>query len=321
MGVYGSNFDYGDSPFYKDDDGSIVRSETLRFITLDESYYVDVNRPNYGYETEIHMPISMQQSIDGAYSFWDNGYPSNGAGVPDYRVISTSQWQNDPTTKAALNEFFINTLKGRCENVTMSLGANPCGFFPFGPDYGDSGDFTVRLYDREQSGRLQAPYNWFEDNLKLVLVPPAPAYTLPTQQPQGNFTIGSVQNIMFPQNGFQPVAKYNHQTGLTKTGVPYSIDGPSVQDSFETSFDQQCNQSKAAALCALLTGSSGRTNDITIVGQSNFYAFGMDKGSAGTYTCKFLGSSNTKSEIIITVKHIGFNQFELPLNFWMKAAA
>ena len=274
---------------------------------------IPVNLPKYGYEVKIHMPITTQKACDGSYSFFDPRNPSNAlTGQYDYRTCSATLW-NSPGGKESLNVFLINSLLGRACDFTLSLGSDPTGFFPGGPDWGDKGDFTMRVVSRDQTGAMSAPWLWFQDDVQLIITG-HPAYTPPAQFSQGNFEIGSIQNLMFPQGWFKPKTDYNFDTGLSVSGVPHSLDSTSKSDTWESSWDQDLNTGNAAALIQYFI--VNRVQNLAIVAPSNFYPFGVDQGDSGIYSAKFLGSENTGKEIIISAKHIGYNQWILPLNFW-----
>jgi hypothetical protein len=283
-------------------------SYTLTFANGSNS--VTVNRPQYGYTAQAHFQIVLSQAETGAYSLWDNGASY------DYRTCKAAKWLLPASQKNLLNEFFRNAAEGRAEPITMALGSSPTGFFPFGPDLGDMGTFTVEVVSRNQSGLLYKPYKWFQDEFELVMVS-APSYSLPTRIAQGKFQIGSVSGLRYP--GFKPVASYAFQVDLTRSGVPAALDAGSAGDSWETGFDQTCNQSMAAALVAYLA--ANRQNDITVVAPADYYAFGMDQGAGGTYTSLFLGTNHSDQETVLDITHDAFNQFTIPLNWWMKAAA
>lgn len=272
---------------------------------------ISVNLPGFGYESELHMPIQIEHAEDGSYSFWDN----NELGAADYRLCSTASLQLPPAQKSIMNEFFRNSLKGRCETISLALGSDPTGFFPFLPDKGDIGTFTVRLIDRKQSGMLLRPWKWFQDDIVMIMVS-SPAYTAAAGIDQGPFRIGDISGLLFPQEGIKPEPSYQFLTELSRSGVPDSVDAPMAADCWSTSFEQNCNTGKAAALITYLRGR--RTDDIDIEGPSNFYVYGMDQDDSGTYHSKLLGSSFDENEMVLKVKHEYFNRFTIPLSFWMK---
>jgi hypothetical protein len=217
-----------------------------------------------------------------------------------------------------MNAFLRNVTSGRAENFILRLGENHTGFYPFGPDRGDYGDFTVRLLTQEQSGCLREPYQWFEDTLSLVMVNFPTAPMVFPGLVQGGMSIGDfATGLMFPQNGINPKVSYNLQTGLGMSGVPNSLDGNLLSDQWECEFELSCNASNTVnTILQLLTVT--RTQDVNIITPAGYFLYGADKGSSGTYTSKFLGSSHDGKELILKVSHIGIDQFSIPLSFWLK---
>jgi hypothetical protein len=292
---------------------------SLKYIKLiaSDDTFIRLNLPCYGYETEIHMPITISDVHPGGFSFYDPPDGSSNLGTFDYRILSTAKWLLPASQKTDLNTFIRSSSKGRAQNFTLSLGSIPTGFFPFGPDLGDLGDFTIRLIEQKQGGMLYAPLKQWQDNLSFVLVS-SPLYTADSGISQGKFQIGSVFGLLFPQNTFNPEYNYDYQTELSRSGIPNSIDGREASDTWVCSWEQQANAGKTAALISFLTGVYGRTADITILSSNNFYVFGIDNGDSGNYTCKFLGSSRAKNELVLKITHDGYNQFTIPLTFYMK---
>jgi hypothetical protein len=272
---------------------------------------ITINLPIYPYSCELHMPITVVERHPTGYA---PGFDADATKASDYRILNTGKWQLPAAQKSALNVFFRDAALGRAETVTLNLGATPTGFFPFGPDKGDSGSFSVRLIAQQQGGMLLSPFKYWQDNISLVLVT-APAFTAGAGTAQGSFQIGTVTGLCYPQNTFAPVSQYNFRTDLSRSGVPHSVDGLTASDAWETQFDQQCNTGNAAALVAYLQ--VARAGDITIISAANYYVFGMDQGGAGTYTTRFLGSSRSKNEIVIKMTCENVNRWTVPLEFWM----
>ena len=276
---------------------------------------ITIDRPQYGYNAEIHMPIHTSRYHPFGYGFFDCG---GNAKTFDYRICNTARWVLPADQKAALNDFLRDSAKGRNQNITISLGATSTGFYPGGPDLGDVGDWVFRVYERQQGGMTLSPYRHFQDEISLVLVTAPTAQALPSGVDQGSLQIGSITGLMFPQQGYNPEAKYNASTGFSRSGVPFGIDGTMASDSWESAWTQRCNNGKAASLVDFLIGTLGRANEITVITDYFNYIFGSDRGSNGAYICRFLGSSKTKNEIIIKCQHNRFNEWEIPLSFWMQ---
>jgi hypothetical protein len=274
-----------------------------------------INDPKFGYDSEIHMPIITSKIHPRGYAFKD----IDPLGSLDYRMLSNFSTQLPVDQKTSLNTILRTTL--RCEKFVLHLGSTPTGFYPFGPDLGDVGDFCVKINTREQRGMTIAPWKYFEDNISFVFCPdatwPAPNPSMPFPRSQGTFGIGNVGACMLqPQDVFKVDTGYNFtETALSRSGVPSNIDGTTANDFWETSFAQQCNQSIAANLMDFLQdGANGGRTAAMSIGGSGCYPYGVDIGDGYT-TSNFLGSSNTGREIIIKCKHEGINRFTFPLSF------
>jgi hypothetical protein len=204
------------------------------------------------------------------------------------------------------------------------LGAEFSGFFPFGVDQFDNGDYVVRELSREQSGKLMRPFRWSEDTIKLVMVSKTGVSYSAVPSNQGSLYIGDCEyGFMYPPDGIRPKISYCFQTSLSMDGTPSSINGPLVGDSWETNFEIICNTYNAFCLIDQLVNKT-RTANIDIVVPDHFDMFGIDQsnyGVGGTYTCKFLGSERMEKEIVLKIIHEGFDRFRIPLSFWMKEKA
>ena len=257
-----------------------------------------INNPEHNYVSRAHLAITPQKTCTG-WESWNNGI------ARDYRTCSIPRFIHDEADGLALVTFLKNN---QGNEISMAIGTDS-NFFPFGPDKGDSGSFIVRILNREFGSFDQ--FEQFTKSIDLLLVN-APDYSLPSVVNQGGFQIGTVQYLLYPQLNF------NHKTNFSiNTGVNYGGEGKSIDhghDSFESSFVQQCNTSLAAKLFEFLTGATGRDQDITIIAEYDYYMFGPDNGSDGTYTCKLIHN-------VIECKHIENEQFEIPLSFYMKSAA
>jgi hypothetical protein len=301
---------------------------TITFSDIAKANSVTVNMPGWGYETEIHMPIAITQAEDGKYP--DNGFfdPLNAAGTLlgtfDYRVLSSCLWRMTPQQKSDFNAFMRNVSRGRAQDMVMGLGVSNIGFYPFGIDMSDTDDFIVREINRDQSGKQMRPFRWSEDGMSLIMISHVGVSFSAAPSSQGKLFIGDIVNgFMYPPGGIKPKPTYAFATQLSVSGAPSSINGPLTADSWETSFDLYCNTYNAWALIDQLVNKT-RTADIPLIVPDHFDLFGADQsvgGAGGTYTAKFLGSSRSDKEIVIKITHVGFNQFKIPLTFWMKSKA
>ena len=302
---------------------------TVTFLDSAKVNSVEVNRPAWGYVTEIHMPIVITQAHDGSYP--DNGFfdtPDETEppvyGTYDYRVMSASLWRLTDAQKTLFNAFMRDASMGRAQDVYMRLSAVSIytGFYPFGVDMCDNGDYRVRFIDRSQAGKQMRPFRWHEEDISMVVISKtASSYYAPARN-EGKLFIGDISTgFAYPQNGIKPKSSYCHMTQILSGGAPSSISGPQAGDSWETEFELLCNTGNAAQLINQLVNIS-RTSDIQIVVPDHFDMFGADQsanGAGGTYNAKFLGSERTDKEIVLRIIHEGFDKFRIPMSFWMES--
>jgi hypothetical protein len=286
-----------------------------------ETAHIHVEFPAWGYNVEIHQPICTTKAASGGYpdnAFFDPPNEDTPAvyGTFDFRILNIPSIKLSATDQAAFTAFFKNVAYGRGENVIIKLGVTPTGFFPGGTEYGDVGDFEVRLLEQKVSEMLYSPYEYFENNLKFIIVDP-PAYTPAFDDyDEGVIQIGACDHkFKYPTGWFIPNISYNIKNEYSISGVPNSLDMPLHSDTWISSFTMECSTYNSDSLIAELL--SKRTNNIQLIIPAG-YPFGIDGGVGGTYNCKFLGSSFSDKERIIKTVHTGYNRFETHLSFWLK---
>lgn len=269
----------------------------ITFIYNDNS--VIINYPEWeGYVSRAHLAIEAVETANG-WDVWDNGI------ALDYRTCSIARSVLSKSEANNLDEFLLGF---RGTDFYMSIGPDS-NFFPFGPDRGDSNTFAVRLLDRkfEQFDQFkQFNKSW------TFLMTQAPAYSLPTVTEQGDFQIGTVNGLLYPQAGLSPERIYGVRTDVSYGGDGYPVD--IRRNIHETSFKQVCNEGLAAELMAFLTGVSGRGSDISIVAPNDYYLFDVAQGASGTYTTKLI-------QKVIECTQVDYEEFHIPLKFWMKTKA
>lgn len=259
--------------------------------------------PQYGYSTDISMAFSVTRAQDGTYTSWDNGSSY------DNRIFKMGKWLLNSTDMSSLSSFIDSVNDARGNDITLNLGSTPSGFFPFGPDLGDKGSFTIRILSESQSGSLYEPWLYFSDELSFLLEA-SPAYTIPTSKSMGTLQIGTVSNLPCPQTEINVNKRLAITTQINNASQAFAIDLGTAGDQYEANFDLECNQSLAGALLQYITG-TGRGNDISVVTPSNYYMFGIDKGSSATYTTRLITN-------VITVEHRIFDRFKIPLKLWRR---
>ena len=252
--------------------------------------------PEYPYTSRVRMDLHYFRGFDGAYTVYDSG------GGYDVRTCECT-FLFESADRNAFEMFLTGT--GRGQELTLSLGSNS-GFYPFGPDKGDSGDFTVRLLKADPTGQLLSPWKMWRIPAVMALVS-APSYALPAEQSDGSVTVGTVSGVRYPQGGYSIREEYGVKTTFTLGSDAYVYDFGTSADTCETEAIFELNQTKAAALLNYLTV-TGRGNDISLVAASGQYPFGYLKGDSTTFTTRLLTSE-------IAMEHVGPDQFVTTLGF------
>jgi hypothetical protein len=239
----------------------------------------------------------------GGYKVGDDG------AAYDQRYCSIPTWLLDPTDQYELAEFFNNLTKGRGNTFTLGLGT-ASGFFPFGVDKGDTGNFVCSVFQHTKSGPTFSPYRYHGNAFVFYLVT-APAYSAAAAETEGTLSIGTVTTLRHPQVLPRSAHEQSIIRAVSRGGVVSSVDLGSTVDTYETEIELRMKRGNTAALLTYLTG-TGRGGDITVVSPTNSYLFGIDQSSAGTYATKLLTPT-------IIVKHTAENVFMSTLKFWMKS--
>lgn len=263
---------------------------------------VEISQPDFGYQTTINLPFEIAELNNGALSIYDPD--SSGTEVYDIRQC-TAKFFLTATELNNLNAFFTDAAKGRGRDVTMTLNTGS-GFFPFGPDKGDAGAFTVSVIMGKHASQSNAPWKYFEKDFVITNTGSYPAYSLPAEVSEGSFTIGTISNNRFPLNWFEVDGEYGVVTVLDQGSDSHYTDRGSGGDFWRTGFNMISNQSKAAATINYLV-KTARAQGFNIIADSDFYAFGRAKGSNGTYSVRMIQDS-------IEITHSRFNEFQYSLN-------
>lgn len=261
--------------------------------------------PLFGYEANIKMPLNFVYLDDGTEEISDEGqqYDKRKCKATFLLPADNGIFESDIyCTQEEFNEFFNST--ARAKNVVMTLTSD-CGVFLFGPDKGDSGPFTISMEYIRTPSIQQRPFKFFKCELLFTNVGSYPAYVLPTEVDDGLWTFGDVTKCLMPQNLFSPEQKYTISLVHTENSTAQYIDRGSLGDKASTSFIQQCNESKCAAILKYLTNTK-RNNSFDITTRDYYFAFGADHDSAATYTVQL-----SKDEIV--VRHINYESFEIDL--------
>ncbi|HET8686620.1 MAG TPA: hypothetical protein VFM18_08145 [Methanosarcina sp.] len=258
---------------------------------------IAINPPEIGYQVELQMAISIVELSNKKYGMWDNGI------AYDTNILRVNSLLLDPTAQKYLSDAL--TSNDPLFTMTLDLESNR-GFYPAGPHHGDSGTFDLKLISRDTSEWLDDPYGYFRNTLEFT-VKPNQTYTIPSLRTEGTLSIGEVTGLRYPPEGFRIKNKYAYEAITGHNNNTSGIDdGSDVQ---ECNFYLICNNENAANLINFITGVDGRINRFNLVSQSNYYSFGIENGSSGTYPVKIL-----KQNIIMTHENDSF--WSIPLSFW-----
>lgn len=261
-----------------------------------------LDAPLWNYTTTINMALTIQKVTNGNYLIWDNLFTN------DYRTCEVSWLISKDLTNTLISIFKnidVGTGTARGENIDFILPSNS-GFYPFGPDKGDSGTFRARIIEKPKAdASIGHPMDYFNTTLKLVFNGSWPSYSLPTAIKEGNLQIGNISGLRYPDNMHIQDSDYGINTVLGGDGTPHTFIGNI--DKYECGLDLICNQPNAARLVNQLVVTS-RGAAINIIPPDNSYLFGRENGSTDTYACKQI-----KNQIVIT--HSEYNQFNVSLAF------
>jgi hypothetical protein len=269
---------------------------SLRYNTL--FLDIDIDPPLFGYTSNITLPFEINQLESGSYSFYDE------SSIPEKREC-ICDFELTKQESASLNEF-ISTVRG--EIVELIL-VNNSGFFPAGPDKGDSGTFTCLIDSVKHNGMQNEPFRYFGDKIILRFID-YPEYELPEQIPDGSFAIGNISDLRFPEQMFDVNQLYAYTSNQTENNTPKNIDRGNLADSYETIFVMRSTQNKAAHLIDALVNTI-RINQTTITAQNQHFPFGINKNDNQIFDAFFLQDK-------ISIKHSKFNEFEFQLNFMLE---
>lgn len=258
-----------------------------------------ISNPLVGYTTSIILPFEIEQLDNGSYAVWDNGINFDTRRCKCNFLLSV-------TEANSLLALLTSDSLGRAETLLLKLGTNS-GFYPFGADKGDSGNFSIRVLNCIPAASIGHPEDFFPIELEFQNISSYPAYSLPTQISEGSLQIGTIENLRYPSGMHNQDIKYGIKTIGTYGADVYSIDSTEVNDDFNASLSLILSQNKAAALIDHLT-SIVRNNALNIIPPENSYLFGRINLSTATYLCQWMDQK-------IEITYNSFNNFSMNLNF------
>ena len=260
---------------------------------------ITIGQPWFGYTSTINMPFTIEKLSNGTYATYD---PSS---TCDVRQCQCTLYL-DSTDHAAFTDFMGDATKGRGrDDIVMTLPTGS-GFFPFGPDKGDVGAFTVAISPPDYQGIVESPYKYFMTEIVITNTGSYPSYTPPahTDLKEGSWTFGTITDLRMPQGLFSPTIHTAFDTQITRGGAAMALDRAIGGDWEETEFTWELNEAKAAAICAYITGTS-RAAGFNIIPGADYYPFGYVAGNS-TITCRLIQN-------VISITHDRHNQFTFDL--------
>lgn len=265
-------------------------------LSLTELDYIEIDQPEFGYRVE------MRRAIDVVESDVDTELVDNGSEF-DTRVCKIPRFLFD-TSVSGYNTNAQWIIDNQGKDLTLDLGESNTGFFPFGPDYGDVGEFTVVITAKKFSGVLQSPYLHFGLELEMVLQG-THAYVEITQIDEGSLQIGEVTGLMYPQESIDSEYEYGIKSYIGSAGVTDHVNVD--YDKHISEFVLRCNTSKA---CAIANWFSlyGRWTSFNVITNTNFYLFGIVREGIlnNTYLVKQI-------EPLIIFEHVNHEHFNVNL--------
>jgi hypothetical protein len=224
--------------------------------------------------------FTIQQVDTGEFKIYDPG------SAYDIRQCACT-FELDAEEQAKLVQLLNSSSYGRgSAAVTLTLPTGS-GFHPFGPDKGDTGDFTVAMQLISARGIGEAPYLYFHTDVLLTNQSTFPTYTIVDDVDEGSWTFGTIAGMRMPTGWFQPMVHYAVDGQLQRNGIVQFVDRGQSGDHYETSFGLVMNEAKAARLIAYLTDSV-RATQFTITPGSGMYPFGYDLGTTGAMDVRLI---------------------------------
>jgi len=213
--------------------------------------------PSFGYTVELRKALNIQRFAQKVSAF-DRGL------VHDRRLCAfkllTERVQE-------LEEIFRPTADN--DRYIMCLPDN-CGFYPAGPDKGDSGDFEFSLAEEVKWGSmLTTPYGMFEVAFN-ILIHNAPNTNVPASPKEfgGLFDFGGAKGIRSPK--IAPTQEFGRAQAITLGGENFSIMTPTAE--YLSDITITTNTRKMAEVANVLQNERGE--GISIKGHNLYFWWG-----------------------------------------------
>jgi len=274
------------------------------------SDYVYVNAPQWGYDTYIHLPFTYIRRSDNNFKAYDRG-PTR-----DVRICKCQHLLNAADANNLLT-FLEDNKKARANQGYLYLSDAPIialskegGFTPFGPDLGDAGRFDITYGPFSPSKQLHNPWLWWTLDM-LLLMRDKPTYNLPDMVSDGTVTIGNVDDIRYPRDGYDTEYKYEFVSGISWGKNHYAVDNGQSGDAYYCEPEISGTKSKIAELLNEIV-TNIRATEFTFDPSNVNYPFGRSNSSGGPYTA-IIGPNPT-----IRVKHAGHDRYRMKLGMIMR---
>lgn len=265
----------------------------------DGSNTVEVSLPEFPYRIILNLSLDIQVLDDDTVDTYDWTASGDKRACVANAFLTATELNN-------LNTFIRDAAKGRAKDLRLYLKSGS-GFFPFGPDKGDGWDdsnyFTTAVSIRDR-GRQESPSDLFLVEFVFRNTGAFPAYSIPAEVSEGNFTIGTITNNRFPPGNFKPKDSIKYDVGIEENSSSQYIDRGANADSYSTQFAMVSNETKCAKVIEYLAATA-RGAAFNIVSPSGFYPFGRNK-SDGTFSVKLLKNR-------IEIEHSNYNEFHYDL--------
>ena len=266
-----------------------------------------VDNPEYGYQCEIAMAMTYSKRDNKRYGIFDHGFNY------DVRMCRGVTFNCTAADMDSLSDLFRDSDKGRGSNVTLSLGTTS-GFFPFGPDFGDSGDFVVRVVNYDPGGQVTRPWKQYRPKMDILYVSgPSPSYSYSDTLDDGGVQLGSVTGLKWPQTGYKTRPEYAVNNVVTRDGTAHEIDDGAYSDNYINAGGWTGNQGKFATLVNHLTVAV-RDSNLSLVTPADHYAFGRDQAASGEMLVQPLYSEIRPNNAVLSVVHDRFDHFTMPIS-------
>jgi hypothetical protein len=184
------------------------------------------------------------------------------------------------------------------------------GFFPAGPDKGDSGDFIFSFIENIKFGAMKLnPYGLFDVEFR-IMIHEAPTITV-SQAPKdlgGKFRFGDVVELRDPQ--IKPVQDFGAQRNTTIGGETSVTWTPT--DEFRSDLTIRTSTGKMAELAQYLQNVRGNT--FTVWPGRKYWMW----GAQGLETAWGDGESVRLLDANFLMTHVDYNLWSVPVQLWQE---